>query len=136
MYINAILDHEFISKYPVKSYKFALFVIRCWSNYFQKAFLNYWANSEEKPIIFKQPNISPSIFILLKYIYTGLISFDNKVNKLNLVDVIIAADELELRDIVQQLEKQLLQNESDWQFPKDFIKIHQQKQFPNYIILH
>jgi hypothetical protein len=30
MYINAILDHEFISKYPVKSYKIALFVIKCW----------------------------------------------------------------------------------------------------------
>ncbi|PKC66873.1 hypothetical protein RhiirA1_459142 [Rhizophagus irregularis] len=29
MYINAILDHEFISKYPVKSYKIALFVIKC-----------------------------------------------------------------------------------------------------------
>ncbi|EXX74974.1 hypothetical protein RirG_046090 [Rhizophagus irregularis DAOM 197198w] len=115
----------------VREFEAHSIILSARSNYFQKAFLNYWANSEEKPIIFKQPNISPSIFeILLKYIYTGLISFDNKVNKLNLVDVIIAADELELRDIVQQLEKQLLQNESDWQFPKDFIKIHQQKQFP------
>ncbi|PKY18433.1 hypothetical protein RhiirB3_445494 [Rhizophagus irregularis] len=33
MYINAILDHEFISKYPVKSYKIALFVIKCWKEW-------------------------------------------------------------------------------------------------------
>ncbi|GBB93831.1 hypothetical protein RclHR1_02240003 [Rhizophagus clarus] len=97
------------------------------STYFQRTFLKYWVNSE-KPIIFEKPDVSPSIFkILLRYIYTGLISFDNKVNKVSLVDVIIAADELELNAVVHQLENKLLQNESDWQFPKDFIKICQQK---------
>ena len=30
MHINAILAYQFISEYPVKSYKIALFVIKCW----------------------------------------------------------------------------------------------------------
>ncbi|CAG8580825.1 20073_t:CDS:2 [Rhizophagus irregularis] len=46
-------------------------------------------------------------------------------NNESLVDVIIASDELELLEIYQQLEKHLLENESDWKFPKDFITLCQ-----------
>ena len=47
------------------------------------------------------------------------------------MDIIIAADEFELHTVVQQIEEHLLQKESDWQFPKDFITICQYDNFTN-----
>ena len=42
MHINAILAYQFISEYPVKSYKIALFVIKYWSVVWTNQFS--WAN--------------------------------------------------------------------------------------------
>ena len=64
------------------------------------------------------------------YIYTGVLSV--KDNKISLVDIIIAADELELLEAYQQLEKSLLEDVSVWKFPKDFITICQHDNFNNF----
>ena len=62
------------------------------------------------------------IYIIMnRFIYSGTISIDN--NEISLVDILIASDELELLEVYQQLEKRLLENESAWKLPKDFIKI-------------
>ena len=58
-----------------------------------------------------------------RYIYSGTISIDN--NEISLVDILIASDEIELIEVYKQLEKRLLENESAWKLPKDFITLCQ-----------
>ncbi|CAG8791305.1 23601_t:CDS:2, partial [Dentiscutata erythropus] len=45
-------------------------------------------------------------------------------NEVNLLDIFIAADEIELFGISQQVEKRLLETELAWKFPEDFITIY------------
>ncbi|CAB4419946.1 unnamed protein product [Rhizophagus irregularis] len=93
------------------------------SNYFKKAFSEQWARKEEGFFISNQPNISPTVFeALINLIYSETISIGSNES---LVDVLIVSDELELLEIYQQLEKHLLENESAWKFPKDFITLCQ-----------
>ncbi|CAG8440269.1 7518_t:CDS:2 [Funneliformis mosseae] len=120
-----------IGKEPnIKEFEAHSIILSARSTYFQRTISKYW-NEEKEVLVFKKPNISPLIFeILLKYIYTGTLSVDDEAS---FADVIVAADEFELQTLVQQLEKHLIQNESAWQLPKDFITICQHKQFPNLV---
>ncbi|KAF0560329.1 btb/poz domain-containing protein 19-like [Gigaspora margarita] len=73
------------------------------SDYFKIALSSRWARREDGFIIFDKPNISPAVFeILLKYIYTGTFSNNNEVN---LLDIFVAADEIGLFEISQQITK-------------------------------
>ncbi|CAG8794659.1 4256_t:CDS:1, partial [Racocetra fulgida] len=54
------------------------------------------------------------------YIYTEKFSDKNEVS---LLDVFIAADEMELMKICQQVKKRLIGTKSAWKFPRDFITI-------------
>ncbi|CAG8662385.1 1299_t:CDS:2 [Dentiscutata erythropus] len=54
------------------------------------------------------------------YINTGTFSDKNEVG---LLDIFIAADEMELLEIKQQVENCLLGFKTAWRFPKDFITI-------------
>ncbi|CAB4419960.1 unnamed protein product [Rhizophagus irregularis] len=67
------------------------------------------------------------IVVLLKYIYTGKLSIEK--NKISFVDVFIASDELELMEVCQQIEERLLENESAWKLPIDYITICQYENF-------
>ncbi|CAB4387696.1 unnamed protein product [Rhizophagus irregularis] len=113
-----------VGKEPnIKEFKAHSLILSSRSIYFKKAFSAQWARKEDGFFISNQPNISPTVFeILINHIYSGTFSIENNGS---LVDVIIASDELELLEIYQQLEKHLLENESDWKFPKDFITLCQ-----------
>ncbi|CAG8731131.1 21177_t:CDS:2, partial [Rhizophagus irregularis] len=50
-------------------------------------------------------------------------------NKISFVDVFIASDELELMEVCQQIEERLLENESAWKLPIDYITICQYENF-------
>ncbi|CAG8622425.1 22813_t:CDS:2, partial [Gigaspora margarita] len=56
------------------------------------------------------------------YIYTGIFSVENNVS---LVEIFISADEIELLELCKQLKKTLLETESAWKLPKDFIMLCQ-----------
>ncbi|GES90419.1 BTB/POZ domain-containing protein [Rhizophagus clarus] len=108
----------------IKEFKAHSIILSSRSIYFQKAFSEQWAKKEDGFFISSQPNISPKVFEILKnYIYLGKISVDN--NEISLVDILIASDELGLLELYQQLEKRLLENESAWKLPKDFITLCQ-----------
>ena len=59
--------------------------------------------------------------------YTGILSID----EVSLIEVVIAADEIVILEVYQQLEERLLKNDSDWRLPKDFITICQHVHFDN-----
>jgi hypothetical protein len=63
-----------------------------------------------------------------RYIYTGVLSVES--NEINLMDVIVAADELQLLKVYQKLENQLLENNLAWK-PKDIITALQYDRFTN-----
>ncbi|CAG8563253.1 2647_t:CDS:2 [Gigaspora margarita] len=46
-------------------------------------------------------------------------------NNVSLVEIFISADEIELLELCKQLKKTLLETESAWKFPKDFIMLCQ-----------
>ncbi|EXX63530.1 hypothetical protein RirG_151550 [Rhizophagus irregularis DAOM 197198w] len=98
------------------------------SIHFQLALLNQL--NESGLFILEEPNISPSIFkILLKYIYSGKLTLNKKVKCFY---VIIAAYELQLKNVAEYLEKYLKENDSAWKFPKDFFIISEQKQLKRF----
>ncbi|CAG8555898.1 11217_t:CDS:2, partial [Dentiscutata heterogama] len=113
----------------IKEFKAHSVILSARSAYFKTALSSQWARKENGIIIFDKPNISPSVFeILLDYIYTGTFSDKNEVN---LLDVFIAADEIELFGISQQVKKRLLETELVWKFPEDFITICKHDAFTN-----
>ncbi|CAB4495366.1 unnamed protein product [Rhizophagus irregularis] len=64
--------------------------------------------------------------VLIKHIYKGILSVEN--NGINLMDVIIAADELKLLEVYQQLENRFLDNKLNWK-PKEIITALQHDPF-------
>ncbi|GBC10234.1 hypothetical protein RclHR1_09460007 [Rhizophagus clarus] len=113
-----------VGKEPnIKEFKAHSLILSSRSIYFKKVFSAQWARKEDGFFISKQPNISPTVFeILINYIYSGTISVDN--NEINVVDVLIASDELGLLEIYQQLKTRLL-DESAWKLPRDFTTLCQ-----------
>ncbi|GBB88598.1 hypothetical protein RclHR1_15150003 [Rhizophagus clarus] len=62
----------------------------------------------------KLPNISPEIFhIILRYIYGGILLLNGK-DTLDILNTLIAADELHLQELVNFLQKYLIENNSEW----------------------
>ncbi|RIA86292.1 hypothetical protein C1645_340536 [Glomus cerebriforme] len=111
----------------IKEYRLHSPILASRSDYFKNALSARWARKEDGIIIFNKPNIFYLVFeVLIKYIYSGKLSIEN--DNINLFDVAIAADELELLEVYQQIEEVLLENESTWQ-PKDIIKICQHDNF-------
>ncbi|PKC00596.1 hypothetical protein RhiirA5_427943 [Rhizophagus irregularis] len=101
------------------------------SIYFKNGLSTRWTSKEDDGIVvFNKPNISPLVFeVIIKYIYTGLLYIKDN-NEVSLVDIVIAADELQLIKLFQQLEEILTENKSAWQ-PKDIIKVYQHDHFIN-----
>ncbi|CAG8539345.1 45067_t:CDS:2 [Gigaspora margarita] len=56
---------------------------------------------------------------------------DIKKNEVSLLDIFIAADEIELFEISQRVEKWLLETETAWKFPNDFLTICKHDTFTN-----
>ncbi|GBC45031.1 BTB/POZ protein [Rhizophagus irregularis DAOM 181602=DAOM 197198] len=62
----------------------------------------------------KLSNISPEIFqIILKYIYGGIISL-NEQEPSETLKILVAADELHLQELVDYLQKYLIENKVEW----------------------
>src|SRR5579862_9888086 len=81
------------------------------STYFKTALSNEWARKENGIIIFKKPNISPEIIeLILKYLYTGVIDFD-KQNGEQLLNLLIATDELNLKKFGDYIQNYLIDNQ-------------------------
>ncbi|KAF0529939.1 BTB-domain-containing protein [Gigaspora margarita] len=112
----------------IKEFKAHSIILSARSDYFKSVLSSRWARKEDGFIIFNKPNISPPVFeILIRYIYTGALSG----KRVSLLDIFIAADEIGLFEISKKVEKRLLETESAWKFPKDFITICKYDTFTN-----
>ncbi|CAB4441045.1 unnamed protein product [Rhizophagus irregularis] len=88
------------------------------SNYFRTAFSNNWAKKEGDLYVYKKPNVSGIVFqIILKYIYTGTIALDAANVENNFIDLLIAADEMNLYELVEHLQQHIISSNhlnNDW----------------------
>ncbi|CAB4418883.1 unnamed protein product [Rhizophagus irregularis] len=93
-------------------------ILRARSNYFRTAFSSDWAKKEGDFYIFKKPNVSGIIFrIILKYIYTGTIALDATNVENNFIELLIAADEMNLYELVEHLQQHIIDlnhSNNDW----------------------
>src|ERR1700722_17847919 len=82
------------------------------STYFKSALSKEWAKKENGIIIFRKPNISPEIIeLILKYLYTGLVNFDNK-NGAQILKLLVASDELNLKKLSDYIQTYLIDNKA------------------------
>ncbi|KAG9287958.1 hypothetical protein G9A89_017553 [Geosiphon pyriformis] len=89
-------------------------ILRARSPYFRRALSNEWAKKKEHILIFKKPNIAAKIFeIILGYMYTGMIDL-NKEKGVDVLQILIAADELELLELINYCQEHLIEKESKW----------------------
>jgi hypothetical protein len=79
------------------------FILNQRSNYF-KNLLSLTNFTKKKQIIIEKKNISPKVFnIILRYIYGGILDVDSQEPKV-ILDVLIAADELNFVEIIDYLQ--------------------------------
>ncbi|CAG8561420.1 14359_t:CDS:2, partial [Acaulospora morrowiae] len=96
-----------------KEFKAKKSILTSKSEYYKISLTENWERKENGYFISVMPHISPSVFeVLLKYINTGDISVEN--NKVSLVDILIASDELQISGAYPELERRLLKNKSSW----------------------
>ncbi|RIA84909.1 BTB/POZ protein [Glomus cerebriforme] len=103
----------------IKNFKAHSVILRARSTYFRSAFFSNWAKKEGDYFIFKKPKLSAIAFqIILKYIYTGTIELDENNVKNNIIEILIAADEMNLCELVEHL----IINLKNYWIKKDSVK--------------
>jgi len=98
-------------------------ILRARSPYFRTALANKWAKKEGDSTVFTKPNVSPVVFeLILKYIYSGSINLGNHDNT-DILDLLIASDELLLSELFEYIQDYLLSTKSDW-VKRNVVKVH------------
>ncbi|CAG8486003.1 17258_t:CDS:10 [Rhizophagus irregularis] len=97
-------------KWNQKLFKVHKLILKERSDYFKVALSDQWVRKDPTGIIiFRKENISPEIFVLLlEYIYTGKVSVPLCDTDVDFVDLIGAADEILLPQLVISLEGYLV----------------------------
>ncbi|CAG8469970.1 9195_t:CDS:2 [Dentiscutata heterogama] len=89
-------------------------ILRARSEYFRAALSNKWAKKEGAKYVFEKPNIRPIVFeVILRYIYSGNLVLD-KLNGKDIVELLVAADELIFEELIYPLQDYLLKNKLTW----------------------
>ncbi|RHZ82563.1 hypothetical protein Glove_109g32 [Diversispora epigaea] len=96
-----------------KSFTSHSVVLRYRSTVFTKELENTVTNENHVKTINK-PNISAQIFeIILKYIYGGVVNFENLETKI-IYELMIVANELEFKELSEKLESYLVESKASW----------------------
>ncbi|RHZ73591.1 hypothetical protein Glove_230g5 [Diversispora epigaea] len=97
----------------MKSFTAHSVVLRCHSSYFDKELENAPTNKNHIKTIIK-PNISAPLFeIILKYIYGGIINIEDTDTK-TIYELMINANELELKELSRKLESYFIESKDSW----------------------
>ncbi|KAG9295685.1 hypothetical protein G9A89_003003 [Geosiphon pyriformis] len=92
------------------------------SLYFAGALSNDSIKRENNHIILANPNISPRIFeMILRYIYNGEISLEQH-GILTILELLVAADELILKNLISYLEDYLIENHAQ-ELKENFVSV-------------
>ncbi|UZO08884.1 uncharacterized protein OCT59_029129 [Rhizophagus irregularis] len=120
-YIEILADDEYYdvtievgSDPHVKIFR-AHMIILCYRSPFLRRILTSSRNNNNNILTHvKLPNITPEIFqIILKYIYGGIISL-NEHEPSEILEVLVASDEILLQELVDYLQDYLIENKYEW----------------------
>ncbi|RHZ86275.1 hypothetical protein Glove_52g35 [Diversispora epigaea] len=104
---------KFLDKLNKQSFTVHSVVLRYRSSYFYKELENATTNKKHIKTV-RKPNISAQIFeIILKYIYGGIINIENSDTK-TIYELMISANELELKELSTKLESYLIEFKYSW----------------------
>ncbi|GBB88393.1 hypothetical protein RclHR1_14970006 [Rhizophagus clarus] len=120
-YIEILNDDEYydvtieVGEDPnVKIFRAHMIILCYRSPFFRRALASKKKNDNNTLAHIKLSNISPEIFqIILRYLYGGIFSSDGQ-DTLDIFKVLIAADELLLQELVDYLQKYLIENKAEW----------------------
>uniref|UniRef100_U9SQM2 Serine-enriched protein n=1 Tax=Rhizophagus irregularis (strain DAOM 181602 / DAOM 197198 / MUCL 43194) TaxID=747089 RepID=U9SQM2_RHIID len=97
-------------------------ILRARSPYFKRAFSTEWIIKKDDVIMFNKPNITPIVFeMILKYIYTGELDLTKYQGK-NILELLIASDELLLEELFNNVQEYLFENQKTW-FQQNFVLV-------------
>ncbi|GBC11642.2 BTB/POZ protein [Rhizophagus irregularis DAOM 181602=DAOM 197198] len=130
-YIELLEDNEYyditieVGEDPnVKIFRAHMNILCYRSSYLRRTLTSNKKNDNGVLSHIKLPNISPEIFqIVLRYIYGGILSLNGQETS-DILNVLVAADELHLQELVNYLQKYLIENNSEW-LEQHFELIHQ-----------
>ncbi|EXX70396.1 uncharacterized protein OCT59_011334 [Rhizophagus irregularis] len=119
-YIEILEDNEYydttieVGKDPnVKIFR-AHMIILCHRSPFLRRTLTSNKKNNDVLAHIKLPNILPKTFqIILRYLYGGILSLNGQ-DTLDIIKVLIGADELLLHELVDYLQKYLIENKTEW----------------------
>ncbi|RGB30310.1 hypothetical protein C1646_671816 [Rhizophagus diaphanus] len=90
-------------------------ILKAQCPYFNAGLSSEWAKKEGNNIIFDKPNIEPEVFeIVLKYLYTGIITSIESQSPSFVIQLLCAADELILPEMISYVEDQFLLHHSSY----------------------
>ncbi|RIB25204.1 hypothetical protein C2G38_2241559 [Gigaspora rosea] len=106
----------------VKTFKAHSFVLKAQCPYFNAGLSSEWVKKEGDSIVFEKQNISADVFnIILKYLYTGMVSIEDCLPT-KILDLLCAADELILPEMIAYVEEQFILQHNKWLY-ENFDKI-------------
>ncbi|EXX68090.1 uncharacterized protein OCT59_025333 [Rhizophagus irregularis] len=120
-YIELLEDNEYyditieVGEDPnVKIFRAHMNILCYRSPYLRRILASNKKNNDNVLTHIKLPNISPKNFeIILRYIYGGIISLNGQETS-EILNTLVAADELHLQELVNYLQKYLVENNSEW----------------------
>ncbi|GBC00020.1 hypothetical protein RclHR1_03710004 [Rhizophagus clarus] len=120
-YIELLDDNEYydvtieVGEDPnVKIFRAHKNILCCRSPFLQQTLASNKKSDNDDLSHIKLPNISPEIFqIVLRYIYGGVLSLNRKDTS-DILNILVVADELHLQELVNYLQKYLIENNSEW----------------------
>ncbi|GES93536.1 hypothetical protein GLOIN_2v1868410 [Rhizophagus clarus] len=120
-YIELLKDDEYyditieVGEDPnVKIFRAHMNILCYRSPYLRRILASNKKNKDNVLAHIKLPNISPEIFqIIIEYIYGGILSL-NERDTSDFLKILVAADELHLQELIDYLQKYLIDNKSEW----------------------
>ncbi|UZO04967.1 uncharacterized protein OCT59_025328 [Rhizophagus irregularis] len=120
-YIELLEDNEYyditieVGEDPnVKIFRAHMNILCYRSPYLRRTLVSNKKNDNGALSHIKLSNISPEIFrIILRYIYGGIISLNGQETS-EILNTLIATDELHLQELVNYLQNYLIENNSEW----------------------
>ncbi|RIA99045.1 BTB/POZ protein [Glomus cerebriforme] len=120
-YIELLEDDEYyditieVGEDPnVKIFRAHMNILCYRSPYFRRTLSSNKKNNDNGIVHIKLPKMSSEVFqIIIKYIYGGVLSL-NGLSNLEIYEVLLAADEFLLQEIVDCLQNSFIENKSEW----------------------
>ncbi|RIA99537.1 hypothetical protein C1645_869917 [Glomus cerebriforme] len=108
-------DYNVIIKVGKKEFHAHSNILRSRCSYFRNALSNKWSNNEKNKIILSKPNMRPEVFsVILKYIYSGSLNFDESSPQITL-EILVASDEfIILEKLIDPIQTYIIEKQSEW----------------------